>query len=44
MSVTCLQYCEKTKLIIIGSNVGTLGFYDIETGKLAGTCLNGSYE
>jgi hypothetical protein len=24
--------------------VGTLAFYDIETGKTAGTCLNNSYE
>ena len=42
--MTCLDYCSETKLIIVGSNVGTLGFYDIETGKLAGTCLNRSYE
>ena len=28
----------------MGSNVGTIAFYDIETGKTAGTCLNRSYE
>ena len=44
VSVTCLDYCPETKLILVGSNVGTMGFYDIETGKLAGTCLNRSYE
>lgn len=42
-SVTCLEYCSLTKLIIVGSNVGTLAFYDIETGKTAGTCLNKSF-
>lgn len=44
VSVTCLSYCSETKLIMVGSNVGTLAFYDIETGKTAGTCLNRSYE
>ena len=43
-SITCLEYCENTKLIMVGTNVGTLAFYEIETGKTAGTCLNKPHE
>jgi hypothetical protein len=32
-----LTYCSLTKLLMVGSNVGTLVFYDIETGKTNGT-------
>ena len=38
--VTCLKYDTNLKLMMIGTNVGRIGFYEVETGKNTGNCQN----
>jgi len=44
IQVTHLKYEDNIKLIMVGTNVGTVGFYDTETGKNVGNCLNKNLE
>lgn len=40
MRITCLKYDTNVKLMMIGTNVGKIGFYDVQTGKNVGNCQN----
>lgn len=44
IQVTHLKYEDNIRLIMVGTNVGTVGFYDTETGKNVGNCLNKNLE
>lgn len=44
IQITHLKYEAHIKLIMLGTNVGTVGFYDTETGKNVGNCLNKNLE
>lgn len=44
IQITQLKYEPEIKLIMVGTNVGTVGFYDTETGKNVGNCLNKGVE
>jgi hypothetical protein len=44
IQITHLKYEPNINLLMLGTNVGTVGFYDIETGKNVGNCLNKNEE
>ena len=42
--ISCLKYIEEIKSIVVGTSVGSIVFYDIETGKNAGSVTTKPYE
>lgn len=44
IQITHLKYEPNINLLMLGTNVGSVGFYDIETGKNVGNCLNKNQE
>lgn len=37
VAISSLAYSERAKTIIVGTNYGVIGFYEVETGKLMGS-------
>jgi hypothetical protein len=44
VSVSCLAYSDRAKTVIVGTNFGVIGFYEMETGKLMGSTSTSSVE
>lgn len=44
VSVSSLKYIEEIRLIVVGTNVGSVVFYDVETGKNSGSVTSKPYE
>ncbi len=44
MSISCLKYIEEIKSIVLGTGIGSIVFYDIETGKNVGNVTARPYE
>jgi hypothetical protein len=42
VSISYLAYSERAKTIIVGTNYGVIGFYEVETGKLTGSTPTGN--
>lgn len=36
-SISCMSYCPVSKYIIVGTSMGVIGFYELDTGKLVGS-------
>jgi hypothetical protein len=44
VSIGCLKYIEEIKSIVVGTGIGSIVFYDIETGKNVGNVASKPYE